>query len=209
MQALETEGLQAEANEIIKYANFGRGVKELKTIEILKEKIVYLKKKRNKAKEIAKINCIIAQLEAMSTMKPFFNSKNYPDLSMYSKSKCVDVGKEIFNKTRKRLSDSKKYTFVPPEMLRDRISARLPEGRKHLADAFMDTLFGVINNNRLTSCGILVNDVSNRIVKLSNDTYDYDFLQRIIEIAEARLAHETAPGTKYKPIQKKEAVQNE
>jgi hypothetical protein len=88
------------------------------------------------------------------------------------------------SRARAKLDKNTKYTYVDPSKLLRPLEHRLPAGRKHYADAFISVLMEFVSRKALSDWSVWLTYTMTSVYKLRKEEYDYEFLQRIVELME-------------------------
>jgi len=196
--------LQAEKEQLVSEIDFSQQIEDMDAIANLERSCRdYIEAGKPKKAQATRV--IIEQLIATKSLAPLKERKYWDDYSKLNNKGAKDARHLMLKKIRGKLLNSKKYTFMPPELLEKQIRNRLPEGRKNLAGPFMDTLYGYIDKTSLKKSAIFITHTFNRIVKLAMDNYDHELVQQIIEIGELRLKDKTSPTPRIMKKGKKNA----
>ena len=190
--------IHEEKKQLLKENDFLSSVKNLDLINKMAEMEESFRAKKNfpsanKAKRVKE------QLSSIMTLRPLRQSRLAP-IALKKGQNAKEISnkkKEKFQRVFKKLESNKKYTFLPPNELRPILESRLPSGRKHYAEGFMEVLTNFIDIVSLKDQALFITQTFNRIYFLKKDDYDHEFLQLIVTIMEETFGYKS----KEKPME--------
>jgi len=204
---IELDQLIAEDREVAselrsEAASIAEGDLDVASINRRHDLVGNLKKMLTKYEELGKsdkemepIKRLVTQIEVVGTLKPLEDPALLVDFSRKHRDPAAaeKARARRDRAVRLKLERNKKYTYLDPSKLLEPLRSRMPKGRKHYADAFHSVLIEFAMRRPLAKWSVWLTGTMVSIYKLRAADYDYEFLQKIVDLMEGTFGMENAP----------------